>query len=139
MSFIQKLQKKEQDFIQYRENKHQNLTAKKTNLRNKRGKTNNKHLSMLTEFYPPLLPYVLWYIEHLVPCMKVKHYCKLLHWEETLLRLNHRGSVKFLVENACQHAVRDNGFWFHKAYFILKVSQTTVQMNELNAGEAVTV
>jgi len=41
--------------------------------------------------------------------MKVKHYCKLLHQEETLLRLSHKGTVKFLVENACRHAVKDNG------------------------------
>lgn len=64
---------------------------------------------MLSDFCPPLLAYVLWCIEHLLPCMKVKHYCKLLHQEESLLRMNHRGTVKFLVENACQRAVKDNG------------------------------
>lgn len=74
-----------------------------------------------------------------LPCVKVKYHCKLLHQEETLSGLNHRGPVKFLVENACRCAVKDNGIWFHKTYFILKVSQTTPQMNELNAGEAVTV
>lgn len=32
----------------------------------------------------------------------------------------------FLVENDCWHAVKDNGIWFHIAYFILKMSQATL-------------
>lgn len=75
---------------------------------------------------PLLLAYVSWCIEYLFPCMNMKHYCRLLHQEESHLRLNHGDAVKFLVENGCWHAVKDNGIWFHKAYFILKVSQATL-------------
>lgn len=89
MPFIQKLQSKEQDFIQSREHKHHNLSTKKTNWRKKEWKSQQQTFVHIKWISPTIISI----------CFMVYWALSSLHEGEALLQIATPGGDSFKIES----------------------------------------